>query len=477
MLSDKLISLLQSFSKTDLNRFEKYLISPFFNENEDQVKLFDILNKHLRSTDPDLKPIKKQEVWRMLFGKSPYNDILLRRLCSDLTQMALNYIAYKQYKNQPLLIESNMLYATNVPKLDKHFNGILRKVKARQKELKSRNTAFHYNNFQIELNCHKNLEFLGKKRKDFGNFIQADYHLDCFYILQKLKNYCDLLGYKNIISIEIDITLFPSFLEYVKESQYMTEASIKAFYLVAKMLLDTEEEEYYYALKKILTKRFGEFSYDDLKLLYIHLRNYCIDTKINMGRSDYFKELFDLYKEQVKSGIIVEDDFITTQNYKNIITVALHIKEFDWVESFIQKYTDKLPPENQDNDRNYNLAKVYFHQQEYTKVIEQLREVEYKNVIYSLGGKLMLLKTYFELKEFLALDSLVDSFRIYLRRSGKIPKEVKQQYMNVLRFTKRLANVQSRDQVALLKIKNQVVNCKVLAAKKWLMEKIGEMEK
>ncbi|MFT5165204.1 MAG: hypothetical protein ACI8P3_000428 [Saprospiraceae bacterium] len=477
MLSNKLISLLNSFSKVDLNRFEKYLLSPFLNENKEQVKLFNILNEQLRNTDPDLKLIKKQEVWRKVFGKTIYNDTLLRRLCSDLTQMALNYLAYKEYKNQPLLIETNMLSATNTPKLDKHFSGILRKAKARQGELKSRNTVFHYNNFQIELNCHKNLEFLGKKRKNFENFVHADYHLDCFYILQKLKNYCDLLGYKNIISLEIDITLFPSFLVYVKESKYMEEAAIKAFYLVTEMLLDTEEEKYYHELKKVLNQRFEEFAYDDLKILYIHLRNYCIDTKINMGRSDYFKELFALYKDQVKSEIIVEDDFITAQNYKNIITVALHINEFEWVESFIQKYTDRLPPENQDNDRNYNLAKVYFHQQEYTKVIEQLREVEYKNVIYSLGGKLMLLKTYFELKEFLALDFLVDSFRIYLRRSGKIPKEVKQQYINILRFTKKLADVQPRDQITLLKIKEQVINCKALAAKKWLIEKIGEMER
>lgn len=88
----------------------------------------------------------------------------------------------------------------------------------------------------------------------------------------------------------------------------------------------------------------------------------------------------------------------------------------------------------------------------------------------------MLLKTYFELEEYLALDSLVDSFRIYLRRSSKIPKEVKQQYMNVLRFAKRLSTLHPGDQKGVLRVKNQVVNCKALAAKRWLMEKIGERE-
>ncbi len=476
MLSDKLISLLKSFSKNDLNRFEKYLLSPFFNENKEQIKFFNILNAQLRNPEKDIQKLRKNEVWSGLFKEKPYNDTTFRRICSDLTQLALQYLALKEYKKQSLTIEQHMLLATNTPKLEKHYNGILRKVRSRQSTSLSRDVDFHFNSFRIELNCHKNLEFLGKKRSDFSNFEKSDYHLDCFYIIQKLKNYCDFLGYKNFIQIDVEINLFPTFLKYIENSVFIEEATVQAFFLVSKMLLDPEEEEIYHNLKTVLSSRSKEFSADDLKLLYIHLRNYCIDTKINAGRSDYFRELFDLYKNQVKLGIILEDNIISPQSYKNIITVALHIKEFEWVKDFIQNYTELLPPENQDNDRNYNLAKVYFHQKQYEKVIEQLREVEYKNVIYSLGGKLMLLKTYFELDEFLALDSLVDSFRIYLRRSSKIPKEVKQQYMNVLRFTKRLSVMQPGDQKGLMRIKNQVINCKALAAKRWLMEKISEKE-
>lgn len=477
MLSDKLLSLLKSFSKHDLNRFEKYLNSPFFNENKEQILLFNIINQALRHPEMDIKQLKKEKVWQQLFRNRPYNDILFRRICSDHTQLALQYLALKAYKKQALNTEHHMLMATNTPKLDKHYKGILRKVRSRQTALTSRDVDFHYNSFRIEHNCHKNLEFLGKKRSDFSNFEKSDYHLDCFYIIQKLKNYCDLIGYKNFIQIDVDITLLPSFLEYVKNSKFIEEATINAYFLVSEMLLDPEEEQFYHELKGLLIERVDEFSGDDLKLIYIHLRNYCIDTKINTGRSDYFRELFELYKSQVKLGLVLEDNILSPQTYKNIITVALHIKEFEWVKDFIEKYTDILPPENQDNDRNYNLAKVYFHQEQYEKVIEQLREVEYKNVIYSLGGKLMLLKTYFELQEFLALDSLVDSFRIYLRRSSKIPKEVKQQYMNVLRFTKRLSGVQPRDQSTLAKIKDQVIHCKALASKRWLLEKIGELER
>ena len=121
------------------------------------------------------------------------------------------------------------------------------------------------------------------------------------------------------------------------------------------------------------------------------------------------------------------------------------------------------------------LAKVYFYQQEYEKVIEKLREVEYEDRVYALGSKLMLLRTYYELGEFIALDSLIDSFRIYLRRDQKISRDVKQQYMNVLRFVKKLSKVRPRDIDALQKIKIQVEKCNALAAKKWVLEKIEEL--
>ena len=122
------------------------------------------------------------------------------------------------------------------------------------------------------------------------------------------------------------------------------------------------------------------------------------------------------------------------------------------------------------------MAKVYFHTGQHEKVIDQLREVEYKTLNYALEGKLMLLKTYYELKEYRALESLMDSFRIYLHRNRVISRDVKQQYLNVLRFVKKLAYAAPYDTKNLEKIKKQIHNCKALADKKWILEKLAERE-
>ena len=155
----------------------------------------------------------------------------------------------------------------------------------------------------------------------------------------------------------------------------------------------------------------------------------------------------------------------------------LHVGAFDWVEQFIQKFTGHLPEARQENALAYNLAKVYFHQAEYEKVIGQLREVEYQSLAYALGSKMMLLRTYYELGEFLALDSLAESFRIYLRRKREISRDVRQQYMNVLRFVRKLSRLDPRDQAAIGRTRKEVEECNALAAKKWVLEKVEELEK
>ena len=210
--------------------------------------------------------------------------------------------------------------------------------------------------------------------------------------------------------------------------------------------------------------------------MYRFPQNFCA-YHINLGKVKYYHELFDIYQTLIEKQIIFQSGGeLDPAIYKNIITIGCLVKAFDWVEQFIQDHTGKLPKVSQDNDLNYNLAKVYFFTGQYEKVIEQLREVEYKNLDYSLGGKLMLLKTYYELDEFRALDSLMDSFRIYLHRNKIISRDVKQQYMNVLRFVKKLASIAPYDKEVIQKIKTQINNCKALADKKWILEKVAEKE-
>ena len=80
MPSKKLITLLQTFSTLELNRFRKYLASPYFNEHDIFLKLFDEVEKYIRHSLPNHDvPSPKQIIWQQIFNNTPYNDAQMRR--------------------------------------------------------------------------------------------------------------------------------------------------------------------------------------------------------------------------------------------------------------------------------------------------------------------------------------------------------------------------------------------------------------
>ena len=475
MLSDKLITLLKSFQKKELNRFRKYLLSPFFNENTSLIDLFDLVDQHIRqysSREFDTPELQKKDVWIKLFPNKVYNDIQIRRLCSDLGKLALDFLAHQNYTSNPISVYSHLLPALNNIQRGKHFKSTVHKALSLQQKTRIWDANYYYHNFIIEQQRDLHQAFSSSHSLD--NIHQADQHLDCFYIIHKLQLHCHLLSYQETRSLT-GVSLFQPFMDILVESTYLEIPAVAIYYQMVLCLSEKENETHYQKLKTILEKHHTFFSIAELQNIYLLSQNYCV-FQINLGKVRFYDELFNIYKILLEKEIIFTNGELHPQNYKNIITVGLTVENFEWVENFIQVHTQRLPKKNQDNDLNYNLAKVYFHTGQHEKVIDQLREVEYKTLNYALEGKLMLLKTYYELKEYRALESLMDSFRIYLHRNRVISRDVKQQYLNVLRFVKKLAYAAPYDTKNLEKIKKQIHNCKALADKKWILEKLAERE-
>lgn len=479
MPSKKLLSRLQLFSRQELSRFDQYLASPYFNENEDLKLLYRLVMPYLSSKGAkttDNLSIKKL-IWLKLYGRDcSYNDGQMRRLLSELTQHAHRFLALKKFEENPIQEQVSLLEALKEDAQDSHFTSLLRQTHSKELSVNFYSWEIYFQKHKIADIQHYRSERAGDINGIFNNLKNADYHLDCYYFIKKLKYYCDVLDHRSITDKPVEIHLPFQFLEWLPESVFFQETKIKIYFSVIQMFLNAEKTEYFYQVKEMLSEAGQEFVKEELNHLYIYLKNYCIDSKINKGNLSFFNELFDVFKNIITQNIILKDGVLHPQDYKNIISVSIQVREFAWTEAFIQNYTPKLPPEERENALTYNLAKVYFAQNQYEKVIEQLREVEYDNLTYALGGKLMLLKTYYELNEYLALDSLIDSFRVYLRRNQTISKEVRQQYLNVLRFIKKLSNIHSGDQVAIAKIEQQIQECKNLADKGWIVQKVESLK-
>ena len=471
MLSKKLILLTNSFSSKEINLFGKLIDSSYFNESKEIKLLYKEISRHYKNSEQESTLLKK-EVWKKIYKDEIYVDVKMRRLTSEMTRLAEKFLIQQGIEKQGELRKIILLNALKERSLERHFFDIISKEKV---EAEGNSTNFHFERLQTEILQHELFDKLSPHENTLNNLEKADYHLDSYYLLKKLKFYCSLLSYKSIRAIDKSIYLTENWLSEIKTNPAFNEPAVKVYYKISLLLRGENVEVIFEELRKFLILYEEHFPISELQELYISLQNFCAE-EINNGNATYYKKLFDIYKTMIERNILAGKESLKPGVYKNILTLSLMLKDFIWAENFVENYTDKLPKEHQENARNYNLAKVYFHQEQYRKVIEQLREVEYQNLVYALGGKLMLLKTYYELKETRPLDSLIDSFRIYLRRNKLISKNVRQQYLNVLRFTKKLANIAPYDKKGVQKVKEQIEACKALADKKWLIDKVAELE-
>lgn len=475
MFGEKLITLLLGFDKYTLNRLRKFLLSPFFNEQQDVVDLFEHLNAVIRRGESALQRLDAEDVWAVVYPGIPFDEMQLRRLTSELTQLTLRFLAVQQWLAGPYAAELTLQPLLNRPETAKHLAGVERRLERTLEERKHRMSVEDYQAaYTMYWNMFSQNTGVLSTTGYAGRLVPADYALDCLYAIQKLKFYVAWLLYRHFRTAPDQLPVMDGFWAFVSNPRFDKESLLVLYRQGAQALEHFGDETYYRTFVQHLERHNKEIDSGDLRELYQLAQNYCA-MKINQGHTAYYQEVFLLYRKLISTNLLLADGQLSEGLYKNIITAGLRVGEYAWAEQFIQEYAEKLPANIRENARTFNLANLYSHQKRYDKVIELLRNVEYSDVVYALSAKLILVRTYYESNEWNALDSLIDSFRIYLQRNKLISKSVKNQYSQFLRFVRRLISLRPGDAEGREFLRRQIAGCEPLMSKQWLLEKTQEI--
>ena len=242
-------------------------------------------------------------------------------------------------------------------------------------------------------------------------------------------------------------------------------------------MLEDKEPAHYQRLKKMVTNQIHCFPPEEQSDLYLFSYNYCI-SRINIGQEEYQQELFQLYKQGLKSELLLNNGLLNEWDYKNITTLGCALREYEWTETFIQDYREKLPANQRENAYNYNLANLYHSKRMYNEAIQHLLLVRFTDVKYHLSTSFLTLRTYYELGDTEALLSLIETFRIYAIRNRSITTDQKKALTNFLRFARRLVLLKHQsytysEKVLLEKLKKlhkQIEQTDNVFNKKWLLD-------
>lgn len=477
MKERKIIQALQHLTVYELNSFGKFLRSPYFNQQDSVVAFFDLIEKSIRQKN--VEGIENQSLWRTAMGDLPYNNQKFLKLSSDLTRLLEDFLAQKEFDQQHSLKIQLTIEGARKRSLDNLYNGIISEIdRLGKKEI---NQSSEYYRYQIEKNLFSLKTENEKKSEKFEitselNISNISNHLDIFYVAEKLRHYCTLLSWKKMYQLDISMAHMDQIRQLVNQISFQEIPTIQIYNTIRLTYEEEDNVEHYYTLKNLITKHIHQFPQEEQKEIYATAISYCIN-KVNKNVSEFQKENFEVYKEALKTDVLFLQNQMSPTTYRNIVHIALRVNEYSWTENFIHDYAPYVDEKYRNNAVEFSLARLEFYRGNFDKVLRHLHRVSYDDVWYNLNVKSIMILAYYELDEYDALESLLQSFRMYIKREKSLSTDRKNHYLNLIRFTATLMKLSGRDQEKLKKLKEEVSAAKGVVSKPWLMEKIDELIK
>lgn len=91
--------------------------------------------------------------------------------------------------------------------------------------------------------------------------------------------------------------------------------------------------------------------------------------------------------------------------------------------------------------------------------------------LMNLNAKLALLKIYYELKEYDALESLLESTRVYLNRKTILSYH-KPSYKKIISIAFKMLSLKSYDKKARANLKKQIHGVKIINMRDWFLQQL-----
>ncbi len=489
MTDNKLYTVLTYFDKIEQNRLRKYIRSPYFNVNETLMDYFDMIIEYINKSEKMEKngknerrhkknELTKEAVWKNLFKNEPFNDTRFRKLNSELLKLVEGYLAQEVYANKPLQQVNYLFEAIGQKKIEKLYSSTESNARLISTQQHQKPADFYYYQYLIEKNYYESLD-VDMQRGEKSNVDKIINHLDEFYLAEKLKWYNSVLSRKALVSHDYKLLFIDEIVEHVKKQNYYHNPVISIYFKILMSRLDSENEDYFNDLIFLLNEYGHQFPNKEVYDLYSNALNYCATRGGNKGDIKYLEKFLDIYSFILEKGIAMyasNNNELSPWHFNNAVMSSLRLGRFEWTENLIHNYQNKLSKEFRDNAVSYNLALLYFYQKKFDKVKEQLREIEYEDISYNLSSKSMLIAIYYEEDDFEALHSLCDAFRTYLNRHKDFNEAHRQLYLNYISFVRKLTKLNTGDKSAIEQTRKEIEETKAVASKKWLLEKLAELE-
>ncbi len=479
------IELLNTFSENEIADMLHFVSCPCFNKDESIGRLLEALKKYALN-EKEFGENERSRVYEKTFiNKSPPEKglnknqrSLLNVKMNTLTSLAEQFLAMQAVKENKSyrceLLYNTLLKRQQYRLLNKH----LKKHKKELVQQEEKDTTYYAHQSKLEQVTFDYLNHSGQLRKE-DNLPELICSLDMHYLLNKLELQLTALSMRHIPGKQVyDLSSMTAMTALLDLPQYAEHPQI-ILYRACIVLMETKSEEAYFDVLNLLEQYEPLVPLSMLKGFYTVAINHCA-TQIGFGKLAYFQTMFDLYKLMDAKNLLIENGFISRSNLKNVVTMACRVEEFAWAKEAIERYRPHLRKAVRDSVCDFLLGVIAFHQKDYETAHNKFRQVGKIDKTYDINARLLILKCLYE-KE-IDYNSTMQTFRSaqrYFKDNKVLPTKTKKRYVNFIKILIKIYHF--RDDVngtkaKLERIKEELNTQKVNCDKRWLLEKIEELE-
>jgi len=470
MQKSRLIEILQTFSKKEFRELKKWLHSPAHNQRQDVIALYEYLVKNDRLEK--VETLAKEKVFPIIYPKEQFDDAKMRQVMHFMFKAVESYLVYAKLEQEDIQVKLSLLNIYRQRKLGKNFSKTQRDIAAYFDNVVHNDEDNFYNNYLFQKEVYEYNSII--KRAQTLNLQELTDTFDKAFIAEKLKQACLILSHQKLYNAEYETGLLDSVLNFIEEKDLPNTPRVNIYYSLYKITLDRNNTKDFFTLKKHIQED-ETIPKTEIRSIYLGAINFCI-LLMNSGDEQFIREAFDLYKNGMEKEIFIEKGILSRWTFRNVIAIALRLKEFEWAENFIRNYGPFLEEKHKESFIHFNLAKLFHEKGAYNDALDMLNKYEFKDILMNLNAKTMLLKIYYELDEFQVLESLLESMRAYLQRKKKmIGSQYLELYKNIIRYTKKILKVNPFDKAQVAKLRQEIETATPLTEKKWLLKQVDSL--
>lgn len=479
MKNNKTIALLKHLEQNEIDHFDQFLNNSFFSRKKKAALLFKYLKKFAPNYDSN--KLTETNCYQFVFKEEPLEDIAeikkkLKNPFYDLKHLFMRFILIQEVELDTYEKEFLLLKALKNRKINSAYINSIKSLTKRLENEEADNLFQQFLRFSLQDTLYTNEEFKQSltDEQEHNLFEYLLQNLDEYYLENKYRYSLQATLREQLYGKPINNKLISLLNSVNSKDLAHNNASINLYQNLINYI--TKKEKSIEEIQHQFIEIFDQLSFISKQDIGIALLNTWMSLH-REGRADALQNLYSLYKNTLvlNEKVWFENEQFDITHFRNIVVVSTALNDYEWTDSFINKYGIQLPEKFRADVIGISKAQVYKANGEYQKVIDSLNQIEFNDWLDQLTTKSLMVQCYYELKEWNSLSYYLEAFEKYLRRNKTIPTEVKKGHLNYVSFCKKMIKLEGKSVEKIKNLCEKLDKTKNISGRIWLNQKLSEM--